>query len=458
MNLSGNTVLLTHTLISNIMGSTVVCAQVAEELQRMGAAVLVLSSSLTGPARTIFEDRGIPVAVGEDIEASLFDFDYVWVHSQLLPLSFVRELGNVSRKGVPQGKRLPSFIFNHMSALDSSPDEHPYVPLLEETIASAEVFVSEEARDALNKDYDAQSNRGIPQMIVPNPAPSAFLRGNKSGKHRRRPTRMAIISNHVPEELFAAQRILAATGVMLDIIGEQGTVAEVTPELLANYDAIVTIGKTVQYCMMSSTPVYIYDKFGGFGYLSAGNFKACAYANFSGRGGVRKDGATIAEEIVADYKEACEYSDSMHDMWISHYGMGEVLTRLLSEIQPRSSVHFPYDGYENALMMQMRFAWRYYRSWDFELWSRTQCAQLENRVTEKDHAIAACEGQITQLHDDLEKLQQTVAERENDIAKLHEESALQEEKLQHVYASHSYRIGNMIMAPLSQIKKSLLRR
>lgn len=430
-----------------------VCAQVAEGLQGMGATVSVLSSSLTGPARAIFEDRDVRVIVGEDIGDSLFDFDYVWVHSQLLPLSFVRQLGKVSREGVPSGKRLPSFIFNHMSALDSSPDEHPYIPLLEETIASAEVFVSREAQDALNKDYHAQANQGIPQMIMPNPAPSVFLQGNKRGKHRSHPMRLAIVSNHVPEELLAARQILEGAGTTVDIIGEQGIVVEVTPELLGDYDAVITIGKTVQYCMMSSTPVYVYDRFGGYGYLSATNFEDCAYANFSGRGGARKDATTIAEEILVDYEEACKYSDSMHGVWTSRYGMEQVLTRLLSEVQPRSVICFPYAGYENALMMQMRFAWRYYRSWDFELWSTQQCEQLENQIAEKNNAIATRDSEIRQLRDSVEQLQQNVVERDNDIARLHKESALKDEMLQQVYASHSYRVGHMVMAPLSQVKK-----
>lgn len=110
MDLRGSSILLTHTLISNIMGSTMVCAQVAEELQRMGAAVTVLSSSFTGPARSVFESKGIHVEVGEDLERSIYDFDYVWAHSQLLPLSFIEQLGGISRNGIPEGKKLPAFI------------------------------------------------------------------------------------------------------------------------------------------------------------------------------------------------------------------------------------------------------------------------------------------------------------------------------------------------------------
>lgn len=84
----------------------------------------------------------------------------------------------------------------------------------------------------------------------------------------------------------------------MDIIGEQGVVREVTPDLISQYDCVFTIGKTVQYCMISSTPVYVYDRFGGFGYLDAENFEKCAYANFSGRGGITKSSEEIASEII----------------------------------------------------------------------------------------------------------------------------------------------------------------
>lgn len=446
MTVRGSSVLITHTLISNIMGSTMVCAQVAEELQRMGASVVVLASSFTGSARAIFENKGIRVEVGEDLEASIFDFDYVWVHSQLLPLSFVEQLGTVSREHVPDGKRLPAFIFNHMSALDASPDEHPYIPLLEETIASAEVFVSQEARDALNKDYDTEANQGIPQRIVPNPAPSIYAQSSKVGTHPRVPQRIAIISNHVPPELFDAAEMLGSADVHVDIIGEQGVVQEVTPALIAQYDGVITIGKTVQYCMMSSTPVFVYDRFGGFGYLNDENFDACAYANFSGRGGARKNGEGIAKDVIDDFQQACSYSDAMHGVWRETYGMEHVLEDLFESVEPRTSITFPYPGYEHTLRMQMRFAWRYYRSWDFELWMRAQKQHLEDElhrvkevVAERDKAIDSLQAEMQALHGDL--------------GNVREELAKSAEQLQQVYDSHSYRIGNALMAPLSIIKK-----
>lgn len=423
-----------------------VSAQVAEELQRMGASVVVLASSFTGPARSVFENKGIHVKVGEDLESSIFDFDYVWVHSQLLPLSFVKQLGVVSRNGIPAGKELPVFIFNHMSALDSSPDEHPYIPLLEETLATAEVFVSEESRDALAKDYDFEANRGIAQWIVPNPAPTVYAQISKVGLHSDSPKHIAIISNHVPQELIDASALLKASDIQVDIIGEQGVVREVTPDLISQYDCVFTIGKTVQYCMMSSTPVYVYDRFGGFGYLDAENFEKCAYANFSGRGGITKSSEEIASEIIEGYPQACAYSDAMHPTWTVSYGMEHVLADLFDHLEPRTSITFPYEGYENALQMQMRFAWRYYRSWDFELWMHGQNHNLEDRLHHEQNIVEEQAKEIAQLHGEISAL-------DKNLRRAHEEMTRKENQLRQVYASHSYRLGNALVAPFSILKR-----
>ena len=41
---------------------------------------------------------------------------------------------------------------------------------------------------------------------------------------------------------------------------------------------MITIGKTVQYCLLSATPVFVYDYLGGFGYLDASNIERARYA------------------------------------------------------------------------------------------------------------------------------------------------------------------------------------
>ncbi len=57
----------------------------------------------------------------------------------------------------------------------------------------------------------------------------------------------------------------------------------VTPEVLAEFDLVVTIGRTVQYCLSLGLPVYCYGRFGGDGYISQDRFELNEDFNFSGR-------------------------------------------------------------------------------------------------------------------------------------------------------------------------------
>ncbi|KFI64272.1 hypothetical protein [Bifidobacterium cuniculi] len=448
MLLKDTRILITHTLISNIMGSTVVCAQIAEALQNMGADVTILTSAYTGPARVMFETRGLNVVVGEGEDFDPFDFDYVWVHSQLLPLGFVRALAEVSRNGVPEGKPLPAFVFNHMSALDIAPDEHPYIPLLEESLASAEVFVSPEAQDALQSEYDADANRDVPQVIVPNPAPESYCHPDKASSHASHLRRIAIVSNHVPDELDKAKTILEADGIVVDIIGESGIVTEVTPELIGRYDAVVTIGKTVQYCMMSATPVFVYDRFGGFGYLNTQNFEACAYANFSGRGGTVMASDDIARCLVEDYAAACDFADSHCAEWRGQYGLSAVLSRLFLDVKPRDSIHFPYETYDMSLMHQMRFAWRYYRAWDYEIWVNGQMRERERQVSDLQHAEAESKRTI-------EEQRSRMADLRHELDHAYSENQRLQAEAGRIYASHSYRLGHALLKPMHLLERMM---
>lgn len=97
-------------------------------------------------------------------------------------------------------------------------------------------------------------------------------------------TSVAIVSNNVSDDVSQAADILRQNGVRVDHFGASGgTVRVVDGELLSSYDAIVAIGKTVQYGLALGIPVYVYDHFGGEGWLRAENFERELRYSFSGR-------------------------------------------------------------------------------------------------------------------------------------------------------------------------------
>ena len=79
------------------------------------------------------------------------------------------------------------------------------------------------------------------------------------------PRKIAVISNHPPEEISAFARIAAKADIAVDLIGKKDRPVFVDDVLLRKYDLVVSIGKTVVYCFALSVPVYCYDHFGGPG-------------------------------------------------------------------------------------------------------------------------------------------------------------------------------------------------
>ncbi len=163
-------------------------------------------------------------------------------------------------------------------------------------------------------------------IVSGNPAPDIF-------RHPR-PTPIAlqkilIVSNHAPEEIRQAAELLRRHNLTVDFLGiGSDNKQRVTPKILAGYDVVVSIGKTVQYALLGNIPVYNYDHFGGCGYLDADNFEKARQLNFSGRGFDKKTAEEIAHEILAEFKQGLDFVSNLTlpDDWLLSNFMQKVLT------------------------------------------------------------------------------------------------------------------------------------
>lgn len=113
--------------------------------------------------------------------------------------------------------------------------------------------------------------------------------------------KIAIISNHVPEELNQLPNVMDGE-YKIDYIGVQYSPRLVDAELLKEYDLVITIGRTVQQCFALKVPVFVYDYFGGPGYITDDNFVLAEKNNFSGRGFEKKTVLELKEEIINNYE------------------------------------------------------------------------------------------------------------------------------------------------------------
>lgn len=104
------------------------------------------------------------------------------------------------------------------------------------------------------------------------------------------------ISNHLPNELSDALSKLKSD-FNVDIIGTNHKKILISSEFINKYDLIISIGKSVQYGILSNKFIYCYDRFGGPGFLTDSNFEKAKYYNFSGRGFEKKISSQIYNEI-----------------------------------------------------------------------------------------------------------------------------------------------------------------
>ena len=92
-----------------------------------------------------------------------------------------------------------------------------------------------------------------------------------------------IVSNHLPNDLLIAAKKLEELGFKIKIIGKGHIVKLLEPSDFFDIQAVISIGKTVQYALVAGIPVFCYDHFGGPGWLSELNIRAPRFSCFLGQ-------------------------------------------------------------------------------------------------------------------------------------------------------------------------------
>lgn len=294
--------------------------ELVEEFLRRGCRVGMLANEIDGELRAAAIGNGIECFENAD-ETCLFNYDIVYAQHHVLPLL----ISNGSLNTDDQ-HHFPVLVHNHLSPFE--PYEVPG-PFVEQALSDITFANSPETAEALGRCGDSHSNA----EVFPNPAPREFNQVQSSPGNQLR--RILVVSNHLPKELDQALTLVEKAGLSITRIGRKFRPERVTPDMLASHDAVVTIGKTVQYAIRASRPVYVYDKFGGPGWISDEiSFRQAASHNFSGCDTPgQRDPMVLQAEITSGYSAARQYWSGLDDEWTKPY----VLEHWVDSLIDRSS-------------------------------------------------------------------------------------------------------------------------
>ncbi len=308
--------LTTHHLV-NYGGSELVTLDLAIEFQRMGWDVTVATFQFGGSIEESFKQQNITVVNVLNESLSQIRFDLVWSHHYPVLIKCL----------VEDAIQIKYLIISSLS---------PYEPL--EAIpffaANADLILcnSEETKQEKVKELsDIGSFKNVP-FVFKNSVPSDWFTSNVN-KSNSRLRRIAIISNHPPTEIIVVVGILRARKIAVDLIGSHGKHQLVNINLLNSYDAVITIGRTVQHCMAREIPVFCYDRFGGPGWLNPVNFKIAEYFNYSGRCCYQKTPSEqIANEIIDEFDQANNHTKFFSNYALDHYSLTKNVNTVLDII------------------------------------------------------------------------------------------------------------------------------
>lgn len=144
--------------------------------------------------------------------------------------------------------------------------------------------------------------------------------------------KIAVISNHVPKAIKEAIEILRTKDIGVSIFGVEYKQELITPGIIDGFDAVITIGHSVQKSLARGVPVYCYDRFGGPGWIIDTNIERSEKFNFSGRCCNRKLSASaLADEIVNGFEAAAE---KLFTCWaVENYSLAKNISKLLGGVE-----------------------------------------------------------------------------------------------------------------------------
>lgn len=322
-------VLLTNFSIVQFSGSEINCATIAKRLKELEYEIYIGALEFSAPLYDVVKDNfDYTIHLLEnDFDFSQVEFDLVWAHHSFLLDWLIFE----------KGLRAKKIITSSLSPKEPFEGAPIYANRLCFSLANSPETMKQLQEKELVQRVHLLENY-------------SFLSYFEREIHVQGLYKIAVVSNHIPQEVMEAITKLKEKGYEVDIYGFAGKQVLITDKILENYDCIITIGKTVQYAMSLKIPVYIYDIHGGDGYLTMQNMEQNRSHNFSGRGFNKKDSDTIVTEIIENFEGIIPQLEEIKQYAISNFCFEKKIDEVLERVKQSDEVNLEEirQEYENC--------------------------------------------------------------------------------------------------------------
>ena len=377
-------VLLTNYFIREFSGSEMAIFDLAREFLKRGYDVTIGAFIFSDPLLSEFASLGVTLL---DLNnASTEHFSLIWAQH------FITLDTCLIDSGITADKIIYSSLSPYES-LESPPASVKYVNLF--------LANSSETKNVL-------VSMGLDEcdvIIFPNPVNQSFFSKKKINSQGLK--RLAIVSNHIPTEIEQVAEQLRQKGVEVKEFGMLHEFVLITPEVLNNFDAVITIGRTVQYCLAMGIPIYCYDRFGGPGWINIDNIDRAALYNFSGRCvGTKKQADDIESELINNFETTQTQAKFYEEYAKLHFDLENQLDRVLGSLisGQKTDIEQCPKTVLNIINRQRKFTQDLIRN---ILHNNHIISEKDHIISEKDHILVTKDYQLhaqSQQHHKYKKL------------------------------------------------------
>lgn len=320
-------IIFTVAFADGFHGSVLHVYELASFFVKQGHSCVVATIDYTEEVRTMFRDAGVPL---QHLNRVDFEKEYDVLFGVHFPLVSCLLKNKI---------KIKKLVLNCLSG-----SENIEVFPMYSDAAGLLLTCSWEVRDVMNRKF------GIPAekiSVLENSIPNEYADYQRQHTPPTDyPRKIAVVSNHIPEEIFELKDVMPECDITYFGI-QTGNYHKVTPELLDNFDVVISIGKTIQYAMGMGIPAYEYDRFGGNGYITPENMDGEAYYNFAGRNTRRKaDPEQIKKELLHNYRNCLENQRRLREKALGRFLLSSSLDKLLQTIE--ASQDFYYNEMYNC--------------------------------------------------------------------------------------------------------------